>query len=40
MLALDDAMSRRASSAALDNQLIDEELSQQSGIPVVISSGS
>jgi L,D-transpeptidase ErfK/SrfK len=40
MVALDDAMARRSSSAALNNQLIDEELSRQSGLPLVISSGS
>lgn len=39
MLALDDAMARRSAGAALNNVVIDEELSRQSGMPLVISSG-
>jgi L,D-transpeptidase ErfK/SrfK len=38
MLALDDAMARR--TATLDNSLIDQELSRQTGLPLVISTGS
>jgi len=37
MLALDDAMARR--SAELDNNAIEEELSRQTGLPLVISTG-
>jgi L,D-transpeptidase ErfK/SrfK len=39
MLALDDAMARRAAGAALDNAIIEQELSRQTGLPLVISSG-
>lgn len=39
MLALDDAMARRSSAAVLNNSLIDEQLNQPTGIPMVISTG-
>ncbi len=39
MLALDDAMARRSSGATLNNALIDQELSQPTGMPLVISTG-
>lgn len=39
MVALDDAMARRSSSAELDNSVIDKELDRQSGMPLVISAG-
>lgn len=39
MLALDDAMARRSTAAVLNNGLIDEELTRQTGIPLVISTG-
>ena len=38
-LALDDAMARRSAGTMLDNAAIDEELSRQTGIPKVISTG-
>ncbi|CAA0104680.1 putative L,D-transpeptidase YnhG [Halioglobus japonicus] len=38
-LALDDAMARRSAGTMLDNAAIDEELSRQTGIPQVISTG-
>ncbi len=39
MLALDNAMERRSAAAVLNNGLIDEELSRQTGMPMVISTG-
>ncbi len=38
-LALDDAMARRSAGTVLENRIIDEELSRQSGMPLVISTG-
>lgn len=39
MLALDNAMERRSAAAVLNNGLIDEELTRQTGMPMVISTG-
>lgn len=38
-LALDDAMARRSAGTVLDNQVIDEEISQPTSMPLVISTG-
>jgi len=40
MLALDDAMARRAGATVLDNVVIDTQIDQPTGIPAVISTGS